>query len=165
MNYYIFYIIILTIGILVLQIFTSRIRGWIGEATVSTILSSLPSEEYRVINNVMLKNERGTTQIDHVVVSVYGIFVIETKNYKGWITGGEYSKQWTKNMFGKKYKFRNPIKQNYGHVKALEKLLSLPSEMFIPIVVFTSSAELKVKTSSSVVYTVKLKKLLRSYQN
>ena len=53
-----------------------------------------------------------------MVLSEYGIFVIETKNYSGWILGGEYSEEWTKNVYGKKYKFRNPLKQNYTHVNS-----------------------------------------------
>lgn len=86
-----------------------KIKGHIGEKAVVNRLSSLPENKYTVINNVMLRTDYGTTQIDHIVVSVYGIFVIETKNYSGWITGGEFSEEWTKNMYGKKYTFRNPL--------------------------------------------------------
>lgn len=141
-----------------------RIKGWFGEAAVAGILSGLPTEEYKVLNNVMLQTETGTTQIDHIVVSVYGIFVIEMKNYKGWITGDEYSEEWTKHMYGKKYKFRNPLKQNYGHVKTLESLLGLPEDKFIPIVAFSVDSDIKVKPSKPVVYTVQLKKEIKSHQ-
>ena len=55
------------------------IRGNIGEAVVSGRLGSLPNDVYKVINNVMLPTVDGaTTQIDHVVVSRYGIFVVVT---------------------------------------------------------------------------------------
>ncbi|WP_353885483.1 nuclease-related domain-containing protein [uncultured Treponema sp.] len=47
------------------------------------MLSKLPYIQYRIINDVLLKTCRGITQIDHVVLSEYGIFVIETKNYSG----------------------------------------------------------------------------------
>lgn len=155
--------IILIIVIVLFRIFLPQIKGWIGEKAVSVILSTLPGEDYKTINNVMLKTETGTSQVDHVVVSTYGIFVIETKNYKGWITGSENSNQWVKNMYGKKYPFRNPIKQNYGHVKALESMLGLPFETFIPIVVFSVQVDLKVKTNSPVVYTSQLAKTIRKY--
>lgn len=163
-NKYIVYIIIIAILGIIVRLFTPKIKGWFGEKSVALLLSRLPKEEYRVINNVMLRTERGTTQIDHIVVSVYGIFVIETKNYKGWITGSEYAEQWTKNMYGKKYSFRNPLKQNYGHVKALEKLLEMKEDQFIPIVVFSINCDVKVKTSQPVVYTVSLNKTIKKYQ-
>lgn len=144
--------------------FKPQIKGWFGEKAVSSILAMLNKDEYKVINDVMLNTEYGTSQIDHVVLSPYGIFVIETKNYKGWITGSEFSEQWTKNMYGKKYKFRNPLLQNYGHVKALEKHLGLKTEDFIPIVVFSVDAEIKVKTKSPVIYTVNLNREIKKYQ-
>lgn len=154
--------VIILFGIII-DILTPKIKGWIGEATVASILSKLPKEEYITINNVMLHTAHGTTQIDHIVVSIYGIFVIETKNYRGWITGSDNSEQWVKNMYGKKYSFRNPIKQNWGHVKALEDLLNKSADYFIPIIVFSNSASLKVKTNNLVIYTSKLKKVIKSY--
>lgn len=165
MNNWIYWLIGLMILSALINVFTPKIKGWIGEKAVSGILSSLSQEKYRVLNNVMLQTDRGTTQVDHIVVSVYGIFVIETKNYKGWITGTENSEQWTKNVYGKKYSFRNPIKQNFAHVKALEKLLELPADMFIPMVIFSVNSELKVKTKHLVIYTVKLKKTILSFQD
>ncbi len=135
-------------------------KGWFGEKTVAIILSSLP-QEYQIIHNVMLRQKSGkTTQIDHVVISPYGIFVIETKNYKGYITGSEWGKSWTGN---KKYSIPNPIKQNYGHVKALAELLDLAEELFVPLVVFTTNADVKVQ-SEKIVYTTQLHKTIRAYQ-
>ena len=162
------YILSCTIFIIfsiVITLFKPKIKGWFGETAVAVILAGLDKEEYKVINDVMLKTEYGSSQIDHVIVSIYGIFVIETKNYKGWITGSEYSDQWTKNMYGNKYKFRNPLKQNYGHVKALEMHLELKEDDFIPIVVFSVDSELKVKTTKPVIYTVNLNKEIRKYQD
>ena len=54
-------------------------RGKAGENKVSRILKGLPTEKYRIINDILIKNLYGTTQIDHVVLSEYGIFVMETK--------------------------------------------------------------------------------------
>ena len=140
-----------------------KIKGHIGEKAVVNRLSRLPENKYTVINNLMLRTDYGTTQIDHIVVSIYGIFVIETKNYSGWITGGEFSEEWTKNMYGKKYKFRNPLKQNYSHVKALENKLKITSDKFIPIVAFSASGTIKVNTSKPVVYINQLKKEIEGY--
>lgn len=49
----------------------------------------LPSSVYRQCHDVTLRTESATTQIDHVFVSVYGVIVVETKDMKGWIFGGE----------------------------------------------------------------------------
>lgn len=158
-------LILLFILSILYVIFLPQIKGYLGEKVVSTILSGLPTQQYRVLNDVMLRTYYGTTQIDHIVVSIYGIFVIETKNYKGWITGSEYADQWTKNMYGKKYQFRNPLKQNYAHVKALEEMLDLPEEKFIPIVAFSINSDIKVNTSKPVVYTGQLKRTIQEYSD
>ena len=152
------------LGLMVLvKIFEPKIKGYIGETEVKNSLAGLPESKYKVLNNIMLRTEYGTTQIDHIVVSVYGIFVVETKNYRGWITGSEFSEQWTKNMYGKRYTFRNPLKQNYAHVKALESKLNIANDKFIPIVAFSRDADIKVKTSRSVVYINQLQKVIQGY--
>lgn len=62
--------------------------GKMGEKLVAMKLYWL-SGEYIVLNDVLLPAKNGTSQVDHIVVSPYGIFVIETKNYKGWISVGQ----------------------------------------------------------------------------
>jgi hypothetical protein len=77
------------------------------------------------INNVTIPTPNGTTQIDHVIVSRYGVFVVETKNMDGWVFGDERNSHWTQSIFGKKYKFQNPLHQNYRHTKALSEFLGI----------------------------------------
>ncbi len=156
-------LLLLIIISIILAIFEPKIKGYLGERAVANKLAKLPKQQYRIINDVMLRTNYGTTQIDHIVVSIYGIFVIETKNYKGWITGSEYAEQWTKNMYGKKYSFRNPLKQNYAHVKALEEKTNLSSDKFIPIVVFSRNSDIKVKVSTPVVYIHRLNREIKRY--
>lgn len=140
-------------------------RGRAGENKVSRILEKLPYIQYRVVNDVLLKTSHGTTQIDHIVLSEYGIFVIETKNYSGWILGGEYSEEWTKNVYGNKYQFRNPLKQNYAHVRALMEVLEITTEnVFIPIIAFSNQAYIKVHCSKNVINFCHLRKCILSYQ-
>lgn len=95
-------------------------KGKAGEKAVARRLKRLPEEAYKVINDLMLPTSYGTTQIDHVVVSRFGIFVIETKNYQGYVYGGEDAEKWTQNIWGNKYSMLNPIRQNNTHIKALE---------------------------------------------
>ena len=101
-----------------------RTKGMAGEWMVGLALRGLDSREYRVLNNIYLPLPDGTTsQIDHIVVSRYGLFVIETKNYKGWIFCDRDSKVWTQCLGGKgrrkpiKNTFPNPIRQNYSHLQ------------------------------------------------
>ena len=93
---------------------------------------SPPSKDSRYLSDLMVKNPRaksGYSQIDHVVLSPYGIFVIETKNYQGTIYGGKNRKTWLVNG---KFKMMNPFVQNYGHTKAIQSYLdSKFNDLFI----------------------------------
>ena len=132
-------------------------QGYMGEKHVVNILKSLP-QNYYVINNVIVPNRQGTSQIDHVVVSTYGIFVIETKNYSGWVFGSENSEKWKETFRTTKgCYFRNPIKQNWGHVYALAEYLNLSKRVFKAIVVFSNKALLKVDATTPVIYMYQLK--------
>jgi len=114
----------------------------------------------------MLHTGSRTTQIDHIVVSNYGIFVIETKNYKGWIIGNEFDDYWTQIIFKRKEKLYNPIKQNFGHIQALKSVLNEFSDInYISVVAFTTKADLKVTANTDVVYTVNLLRIIRKYNN
>jgi len=127
-------------------------KGKIGEIGVAKRLNKLPQDEYRVINDLMLKFGNWSSQIDHVIVSRYGIFVIETKNYQGLITGGENSDSWTQNIYGHKYYLHNPVHQNESHIKAIRKILGDEGRIkIIPIVAFSGQATLRIKTEYSVV--------------
>ena len=143
----------------------SKIKGKMGETNVAVILATLSKEHYCTYNDIIVPSKYGTTQIDHVVVSSFGIFVIETKNYKGLIYGGENAEQWTKNVWGNKYKFRNPLKQNYGHVKALQSILNLPQSAFIPIVVFSNNADISVQTNQWVINLCNLREVIKLYHS
>lgn len=155
---------IILIIIFLICIFKSNIKGFVGERVVSGVLKQLPEDKYSVLNDILLKTEYGTTQIDHVVISIYGIFVIETKNYKGWITGSEYADNWTKNMYGRKYSFRNPIKQNFAHIKALQDITKFSHDKFFSIIAFSGNASIKVKTNTPVVYIRELKETIEKFQ-
>ena len=97
-------------------------RGTRGEKTVALRLRSGLPPEYLILNDVYLPLPDGTTtQIDHIVVSQYGIFVIETKSYSGWISGDEKSAQWSQSIYRNKSRFQNPLRQNYLHICALSE--------------------------------------------
>ena len=180
-------LIILLIIILVVSLFiyiarynSAKQKGKRGEMRVSAILSKL-SDEYTILNDLVFRTEKGTTQIDHIVVSKYGIFTIETKNYRGEIYGDDNRKEWTqlivtKVTYAKKWwktytyvtknRFYNPVKQSVGHALRIKELLSVfPHVKIVPIVVFTGDAILKyVESNNHVVYEENLLDVIDGYK-
>ncbi|MGM0785987.1 MAG: NERD domain-containing protein [Pseudomonadota bacterium] len=126
-------------------------KGCVGEALVRVIARfRLPAGKYHRIHNVTLPTPDGTTQIDHVIVSRYGIFVIETKHMKGWIFGGEHQSRWTQKFHRQSFPFQNPLRQNHKHVKALEALLELPADVIRSVVVFTGGSTFKTRMPANI---------------
>ena len=126
----------------------STFKGFLGETVINVAMwLKLEKDVYHRLNNVTLPLANGgSTQIDHVIVSIYGIFVIETKNYKGWIYGREKQRQWTQAFpNGSKYKFQNPLRQNYLHIKTLSDLLELEMNYFHSMIAFIGECELKTR--------------------
>lgn len=145
----------LIISIIVLGLisafFQKQIIGWFGEHWTRQALNKLPKDEYQIINNVLIKTNGSTHQIDHVIVSPYGIFSVETKQYNGFITGSKYDKKWVRHAGKNKYYYTNPIMQNYGHVKALSQLLNISESKIYNIVCIPSRANLKIKHDGELV--------------
>lgn len=107
------------------------------------LMKSFPSGEYAVLSNVLIPNSGriGTSQIDHIVVSIYGIFCIETKSHKGWILGSKARRIFTQHIYRKNYPIRpNPVVQNETHIRALRELLGKKIKApIVNIVVFPSA--------------------------
>lgn len=144
-------------------LFYPKLRGFFGEFWVRKELEKLPQDKYNVLNNIMIKSSKGTHQIDHIVISKFGIFVIEMKNYYGIIVGDEYKDKWIQYLGKNKYYFNNPTRQNYGHVKALEEVLRLEENKFIPVVCISNQAKLKIK-AKNVTQLEFLNNLIESYK-
>jgi hypothetical protein len=155
---FVFFVIIILVIFFVFKINKPRIKGFIGELKVAWQLDRLNAEEYKIFNNLLIVTGNGSSQIDHVVISKYGIFVIETKNYKGWIFGNEKSEYWTQVIFRYKKKFINPIKQNWTHVYALKNIFpDFENIIYYPIVVFTGNVKLKnISSTIPVIYNKNL---------
>lgn len=118
------------------------VRGSVGEFVVDRALRSLDASEYRIYADLILPSLDGTTQIDHIVVSRFGVFVIETKNFGGLIVGSPRSAQWTQRRGRRSYPFQNPLRQNHRHVKAVETALGVSQREIIPLLVFAGECRL-----------------------
>jgi restriction system protein len=128
------------------------LKGWLGEATVSIAQWILLDKNiYKALNNITIQTSNGTTQIDHVIVSKFGIFVVETKNMTGWIFGGEKQATWTQSLpGGRKHSFQSPLRQNHRHIKALEEFLGIDYNMFHSMVMFIGESKFKTEIPSNV---------------
>lgn len=162
-----FFLVFLIILAAVLK--SPAVKGWFGELGVRIALKRLDKEQFEVLHDITLKNGDATAQIDHIVLGPTGIFVIETKNYKGWIFGSEHSAQWTQTIYKSKHRFHNPVRQNFGHIKTLETYLPGYTAPMVSIVNFTGNGELKKIDIRServhVVNTAHLMRTIRSYSD
>jgi predicted RNA-binding Zn-ribbon protein involved in translation (DUF1610 family) len=140
--------------VLALSLFkTPWFKGVMGEFIINIFAKwKLDKDIYHLIKNVTLPSEDGTTQIDHIIVSVYGVFVVETKNLRGWIFGSPQQRNWTQQIFRHKNKFQNPLHQNYKHTKTLESLLNLTNKQLHSVIVFIGDSEFKTPMPDNVTY-------------
>lgn len=146
-------IVILVFFVIVLVSFfnSSSSKGRLGEKKVERFLSkNLNKEDYYIFEDVTLQIGSDTTQIDIIIVSKQGIFVIEVKNYKGCIVGDEKQKQWIQQLYQVENTFQNPIHQNYKHIKFLSMILNKKKIIFYNLVVFVGG-EFKTKMPNHVI--------------
>ncbi|WP_018624486.1 nuclease-related domain-containing protein [Kangiella aquimarina] len=142
---------------------SSYFKGWAGERRVKTVTLQLDPDSYTVFHDVTLPTPTGSTQIDHIIISACGVFVIETKNYSGWIFGSEKSSYWTQVIYKNKNKFQNPLRQNYKHIKTLKELTQLPFNVFHSVIVFAGDATFKTDLPKNVIKQQSLKKYLQGF--
>jgi hypothetical protein len=132
---------------------TPWFKGIMGELMITVLARwKLNRQVYHLINNVTLPTEDGTTQIDHIIVSVYGVFVIETKNLRGWIFGRPNQKNWTLQHYKKRYTFQNPLHQNHKHIRVLQSISNLEDNQMHSLVVFVGDSEFKTSMPDNVIY-------------
>lgn len=138
-------------------------KGRNGEYLTSKIIEKHALQSHRQLLNVYVpkRNSDELTEIDLLLIDRTGLYVIESKNYSGWIFGNETQQQWTQTMPNKKkYKFFNPIRQNTTHIRAIQDFLELPIEAFHSVIVFSERCTLKkVAVTSQNVHIIKRENL------
>ena len=150
----------------------ANIKGKWGESKVSWIsdYAKLGDNSVTIRNLYLPWSDGRTAQIDQLIIAESGIYVIEVKNYKGWIFGNENNQYWTQVLStgyrgqSIKNKLYNPLKQNASHIYCLKKHLAGFNIPYYSIVVFSNDAEFKNVTISSdnayVVHNASLKGIL-----
>jgi len=146
-------VVVVTVLVL-LKFFRPQMIGRLGECILAIYLRhKLDPKIYRVIDNVILPtDDEMTTQIDHVIVSRYGVFVVETKTYDGSIYGRAEEPRWTHVRFRKKSGFQNPLRQNYRHMATIAELTGIPMDCIKPIIAFAGTTKFKTQMPEEVVH-------------
>jgi len=142
----------LAFAVLAAVLRSPRFKGWRGERAVqAAIRRQLNPLIYVDLHNVTLPTaDGGSTQIDHLIFSPYGLFVLETKNFQGWIFGTEKQREWTQQIFRKRSRFQNPLRQNYKHIKTLQSLLDIAPEHLHSVIAFVGDCEFKTEMPAHV---------------
>lgn len=135
----------------------AEMRGIQGEEEMLRILERrLPlggDRGYRIVRNLMFETPTGTTQLDFAIVSAFGIFIVEVKNYSGWIFGDPNDKRWTQSLKGgRKFPFQNPIHQNFKHLAILAEKTGIPQNLIFPLVAFSPDSEFKTEMPANVMH-------------
>lgn len=130
-----------------------------GERRVSAYLEDLPCEDYRVYNDLLIRDGNYTTQVDHIIISRYGVFVLETKNVHGKVYGSGNAEFWKQYLpdrgyrrhgYTQEHQLRNPIWQNGGHIKSLRRLVFGYDIPVYGVVVFPQETDLFVEAEQPV---------------
>jgi restriction system protein len=123
---------------------TTTFKGKLGDNLIKvTTRTYLDNHLYHVLNKVTLPAAEGTARINHLIVSIYGVFVIETLNMKGLISGSVDEQTWLQKRNLRSQAFQNPLLQNDHQVKALQKLLQLSSQQVFLLLVFIDDSRFK----------------------
>jgi hypothetical protein len=109
----------------------AKLSGAAGEDYTLQVLASLPAT-YTVFNQVELPDEKSRTgwrELDFIVCGPNGIFVVESKNHRGDLSGSEDDDTWTVHKVGRRgtayaSSVRNPVRQVKSQVAVLRKYLA-----------------------------------------
>lgn len=140
-------------------------KGKYGEFLVFDELKPLEANGARFLFNAYIPKEDGTTsEIDVIILTKAGIFVVESKNYSGWIFGDKDSKKWMATLqSGDKNQFYNPIWQNSSHCKYLKAFLDIDASKIMSYIAFSDRCEFKKVPDNTTSYRILHRKHLLHY--
>ncbi len=159
----IFFILLIMFIDLIKSYFKSKKgKGQFGEFIVSLVLNKI-GETYEVWNNITLIIDGESTQIDHIVISNKGIFIIETKYFQGLVLGQVKDAKWTQVAGRIKRQFQNPLRQNFRHTKFLAEKLGVEETVMIPMVCFTAEVQFPKGKPENVYFPREMAKKIKEY--
>lgn len=141
-------------AIVTLSALYARLRKKVGSRYVEQKLQTLNEKEYQIVSNIQLPEAE---RLDHVVISIYGLFLIKRENYNGSIYGKETDQEWLFQVKKKQTPFINPLPANQQTKLHVAEYLKLDQKYITPIVAFSNKAILAIdpkllKTKTVVLY-------------
>lgn len=156
MNFSAYFALLGVIVVLLLGVFLFRgsrrlIQRWAGECAVTVSARFfLNKKDYHLLGNVVLPTEDETTQIDHLLVSRFGVFVVEMKDMTGLLCGPHDQDEWTEEVDGYTKLIPNPLHQHFRHAKALEEIFGLKPHTIYPVLVLVGDSEFRTEMPENV---------------
>ncbi|MDX1490376.1 MAG: nuclease-related domain-containing protein [Pseudohongiellaceae bacterium] len=141
-------------------------KGLINEWRVRLSLSrSFTKPEYRQLHDLSLPGAADNDTIDHLIISAYGVFIIETRHMRGWIYGNEDQPFWTQKSHKKSLRFANPLLRNQHLSNELAKTLGLDNEYVHHTVCFIDSHRFKTPMPENVTSSDTILSYIRSFNS
>ena len=127
-----------------------RIKYLTDEELVANELEKLVKDNKGyLINNLCFKDEEGySSEIDHILITKAGVFVIKTKSNYGKIYGNENDIVWQSYYkdTNKTKEIINPVRQNKGHINHLRKMFkrNSPKMYSVIIILYGDISDIKI---------------------
>ncbi len=130
---------------------SASFKAFIGEIIVNLAATyCLSEDDYHRISNISITSEDDLIQIDQIIVSRYGIFVVEINKVQGWIFGNAHQQTWTQQTEKNTQQFPNPLQHNYKQCKALESALALDPGKLFSVIVFVGDSKFKTEMPENI---------------
>jgi restriction system protein len=153
---------IVPLVLIIAFISSPRFRGDIAESRTRRVLANgLEKSRYTIFNDIILPAGGGTIHLDHVVVSRFGVFAIESQYARGRVSGGEFQDRWKEIHWGRTRRFDNPMHKNRVQAEVLGRLLNLPSAKIRPVVALTGQNSIEKGMPHNLVQVEKLIEFFR----
>lgn len=134
----------------------AEILGFQGETEIAKILNKIPGESRTLSNLYIPAGYDKLTEVDLVYICNHGIYVIESKNFSGFVRGSDNYKYWVQYLNGKEYKFFSPVLQNENHVRYINKLIPKYAKYVQSLVVFGENCKMSIESGSNVISAYEL---------
>jgi hypothetical protein len=153
---------IVPLVLIIAFLLSPRFRGDIAESRTRRILAAgLEKSRYTVLNDVELPTGGGTVHVDHIVVSRFGVFVIESQYASGMVSGGEFQDRWKQEHWGRSRRIENPMHQNAVQAETLGRLLGMPRTKIHRVVVLTGHKGIRTQAPEHLVPADQLIRYIR----
>lgn len=128
----------------------------------SRIRTALAKRSPDVLHDFILPGAYGgLAKVDHAILTAGGILCIQTKHFNGVVFGGEDEAQWTTVDGIRRRRFLNPLIQNEGRTRALQKVV--PDVPVANVVIFSGNVEFTTPPPKNVIHVDQLESYIAKF--